>query len=198
MINKKQKILNLFDEKEQIGSLCGIDEAGRGALAGPLVIAGVILKRDIEGLNDSKKLTKRQREALYGEIVENSYYHISLFSSYKIDSVGLSKCLKEGLEDIVNSFKAKGVSFLFDGNSNFKVFGVSTMVKADLKVKEVSASSILAKVFRDRLMDFYEKEYPEYGFSQHKGYGTKKHIEAILEFGYSPIHRKSFKIKGIK
>ena len=176
--------------------LCGIDEAGRGPLAGDLVMAGVILLKNIEGLMDSKVLSEKKREALYPLIVENSLYHIVSFSAQQIDQEGLSICLGKGLESIQEHLKAK--IYLFDGNQTFGVLGISTMVKADGKIPEVSAASILAKVTHDRAIIKAAKCYPNYGFEKHKGYGTKAHIEAIKEFGFSPLHRKSFKIKGIE
>ena len=178
-----------------MAKLCGIDEAGRGPLAGDLVIAGVILKNEIEGLNDSKKLTEKRREALYKIIVKNSLYHIVSFSAQEIDKKGLSLCLNEGLESIKKALDAD--IYLFDGNQTFGVLGISTMVKADGKVPEVSAGSILAKVTHDRAIIEASRKYPLYGFEKHKGYGTKAHILAIKEHGYCPIHRRSFKVKAL-
>ena len=175
--------------------LCGIDEAGRGPLAGDLVIAGVILKNDIEGLMDSKVLSEKKREELYPKIIKNSLYHIISFSPKQIDELGLSTCLAKGLEEIMQNLDAK--VYLFDGNQTFGVLGVSTMVKADAKIAEVSAASILAKVTHDRAIVEAAKLYPLYGFEKHKGYGTKAHISAIKEHGYCDIHRRSFKIKSL-
>jgi len=174
--------------------LCGIDEAGRGPLAGDLVLAGVILLNEVEGLMDSKVLSEKKRETLYPQIIENSLYHIVSFSPQQIDEQGLSKCLGQGLEEIMDNLEAQ--TYLFDGNQTFGVLGVNTMVKADGKIPEVSAASILAKVTHDRAIIKASKRYPLYGFKRHKGYGTKAHREAIKEHGYTPIHRRSFKIKG--
>ncbi len=176
-------------------NLCGIDEAGRGPLAGDLVMAGVILKEEIAGLMDSKVLTEKKREALYPLIIENTLYHIVSFSPKQIDEDGLSSCLGKGLEEIMQKLKAE--VYLFDGNQTFGVLGVSTMVKADAKVPEVSAASILAKVTHDRAIVKASKLYPNYGFEKHKGYGTKAHVEAIQEHGYCDVHRRSFKIKSL-
>ena len=176
-------------------SLCGIDEAGRGPLAGDLVIAGVVLDKEIDGLMDSKKLTEKKREMLYEIIIKNSQYLIVSFSPKQIDKKGLSLCLNEGLEKIKNELTAD--IYLFDGNQTFGVLGVTTLVKADTKVAEVSASSILAKVTHDRAIIEASKKYPLYGFEKHKGYGTKAHILAIKEHGYCNIHRRSFKIKTL-
>ena len=190
-----KKIVSLFDDIDiDLKSLCGIDEAGRGPIAGALVMAGVVLIKNIDGLNDSKKLTEKKREKLYELIKNSSKYFIYEVNAAKIDEIGLSKAIKEGLEAIKNYF-GEDVNFLFDGNSSFGVDGISTLVKADAKVKAVSAASILAKVYRDRQMVEYSKIYPQYGFEKHKGYGTKAHINAIEEYGYCKIHRRSFKIK---
>ena len=176
--------------------LCGIDEAGRGPLAGPLVMAGVVLHKSITGLNDSKKLSEKKRNLLYDLIVENSMYRIVRFSAEQIDTLGLSACLKKGLEEIIHSLDAD--DFLFDGNSKFGVNGLRTLIKADTLIPEVSAASILAKVTRDREMIEVDSLYPGYGFSDHKGYGTAIHIQAIQKYGYCDIHRKSFKLKVLQ
>jgi len=175
--------------------LCGIDEAGRGPLAGELVIAGVVLLSPVDGLNDSKKLSERRREELYDKIVASSLYHIVSFDSTTIDSDGISLCLHNGICEIMDHIG--DAEYLFDGNSKFGVEGITTMVKADTKVAEVSAASILAKVTRDRMMMSYAKIYPDYGFDRHKGYGTKLHIERLQKYGRCPIHRESFKVKRV-
>ena len=176
--------------------LCGIDEAGRGPIAGSLVIAGVILKNSIDGLNDSKKLTQKKREELFEIIIKNAFYYIVDFSAKEVDEMGISKCLKIGLKEIINKMDTK--EFLFDGNSTFGVKGITTMIKADSKVPEVSAASILAKVTRDKQMIKFAKKYPQYHFEKHKGYGTALHIKCIKEYGYCNIHRKSFKVKALE
>jgi len=177
--------------------LCGIDEAGRGPIAGDLVMAGCILCEDIEGLNDSKKLTEKKRELLYEKIVTSSAsYHIVKFSSQDIDNNGISYCLREGLLEILHNLQAD--EYLFDGNTNFGVKNLQTMIKADGKIAEVSAASILAKVTHDRDILKLAKKYPEYQLEKHKGYGTKLHIEMIKKYGYSPIHRRSYKIKALQ
>jgi len=175
--------------------LCGIDEAGRGPMAGSLVMAGVVLKKPVEGLMDSKKLTEKKREALYPLVIENSQYHIVSFSAQEIDEFGISKCLHQGLLSIQKHLP--NVDYLFDGNSTFGVDNITTMVKADDKIAEVSAASILAKVTRDREIVAQAKLYPEYGFEKHKGYGTKAHMEALIKFDRCPIHRKTFRVKGL-
>ena len=174
-------------------NLCGIDEAGRGPLAGPLVVAGVKLDKQIEGLNDSKKLTKKQREKLFDEICANSKYEIVFHSNLQIDRLGLSKCIQNSLIQIMQ--KIESDRYLFDGNTNYKITNLSNLIKADTKIAQVSAASILAKISRDRFMDDVAPQFSDFDFASHKGYGTKKHIEEIEKFGYTEIHRKSFKLK---
>ena len=170
--------------------ICGIDEAGRGPLAGPMVFAGVVLTSPILGLNDSKKLSQKKREDLYPKIIQNSLHKIIFTSNEDIDIYGLSKCISKSLLELKKFFKDYDI--LFDGNSNYKVQGIRTMIKADAKIPEVSAASILAKVARDRYMIEQHELYPRYNFNRHKGYGTKLHRETILKFGTCPLHRKSF------
>ncbi|WP_201352002.1 ribonuclease HII [Hydrogenimonas urashimensis] len=177
-------------------SLCGIDEAGRGPLAGPLVMAGVILYEPIEGLTDSKKLTEKRREALYETIVKDAAWHIVSFDAAAIDKKGISACLIAGLKEIMRTLLA--AEYLFDGNTTFGIAGLRCQVKADLTVPQVSAASILAKVTRDRTMVELAKAYPAYGFERHKGYGTQSHIEAIRKNGYTPVHRRSYRIKALE
>ncbi len=178
-------------------SLCGIDEAGRGPLAGPLCVAGVIINEAIIGLNDSKKLSENKREILFDTIKKNCFYHIVFKSAKQIDSLGLSFCLKTSIEEIMNTLKNKTNHFLIDGNTSFGVKNLEFKIKADASVLEVSAASILAKVSRDRYMYLISKQYSKYTFSKHKGYGTKKHIEEIKKFGFCKEHRLSYKIKAL-
>ncbi len=176
--------------------LCGIDEAGRGPLAGDLVIAGCILHSKVEGLNDSKKLTEKKREILYERIIKASEFYIVKFSPKSIDNDGISDCIQRGLKEIMKNLKS--THYLFDGNSSFGVEGLETMVKADAKIAEVSAASILAKVTHDRDILKEAKRYPEYQFEKHKGYGTALHIEMIKKYGYCDIHRRSYKLKALE
>ncbi len=178
-----------------LGELCGIDEAGRGPIAGDLVIAGCILNSNIDGLNDSKKLSAKKRELLYDLIIKDSLYHVVKFSPKLIDDNGISWCLKQGLESIMKNLKCK--EYLFDGNTTFGVKGLQTMIKADGKVAEVSAASILAKVTHDRDIIEEAKKYPDYQFEKHKGYGTALHVEMIKKYGYCEIHRRSYKLKAL-
>jgi ribonuclease HII len=146
-------------------------------------------------LMDSKNLSEKKREALYPLVVENSEYHIVTFSAKEVDELGISKCLHEGLLSIQKHLP--NVDYLFDGNSTFGVDNIITMVKADTKIAEVSAASILAKVTHDREIVKMAKLYPEYGFEKHKGYGTKAHMEALVKYDRCPIHRKTFRVKGL-
>lgn len=175
--------------------LCGIDEAGRGPVAGDLVMAGVVLHVKIDGLNDSKKLTPKKRELLYEIIIKNSTFHIVRFLAQDIDTLGISKCLQSGLLDILKNIKAS--KYLFDGNCSYNVDNLQTLIKADETIPEVSAASILAKVTHDREIIKLDKKYPQYGFASHKGYATALHVKMIKKYGYCDIHRKSFKIKSL-
>jgi ribonuclease HII len=177
-------------------NLCGIDEAGRGPFAGPLVVAGVILHKDIDLLDDSKKLTEKKREYLFDIILENSTNHIVFKSNQYIDKYGLSKALKSSITEIMDNIKAE--QYLMDGNTTFGIENLNVLVKADSKIKEVSAASILAKVSRDRYMKNISKQYPQYGFEKHKGYGTKLHTDAIIKYGFCDLHRLTFKIKKLE
>lgn len=176
-----------------MGKICGIDEAGRGALAGPLVMAACVLDAQISGLDDSKKLTPLKRERVFNELCKSSKFLIVYFSNTQIDTLGLSWCLNSGL----NAFKRyfNGYELIFDGNINYGT-DIKTIIKADAKIKEVSAASILAKVSRDRLMSLFDSHYPQYGFKKHKGYGTKEHLKAIEIYGLCDLSRASFKIKN--
>ena len=176
--------------------LCGIDEAGRGTIAGDLVIAGCILTGEVAGLNDSKKLSEKKRESLFELIIVNSLYHVVKFSASEIDTEGISKCLASGLREIMQNLDAK--EYLFDGNTTFGVDGLTTLVKADATVPEVSAASIIAKVTHDRDMLIKAKKYPKYHFQKHKGYGTKLHIEMIKKYGYCELHRRTYKIQALE
>ncbi len=176
--------------------LCGIDEAGRGCLAGPLVVAGVILKKPIKGLNDSKILSEKQREILYPQIVENSYYKIVFTDNQTIDNIGLSLAIKNSILEILKELNPSKT--IMDGNTTFGIQNIEAIIKADATIAEVSAASILAKVNRDRYMIEQDAIYPEYEFKKHKGYGTALHISKIKEHGLSLLHRKSFKIKSLR
>lgn len=177
--------------------LCGIDEAGRGPIAGPLVVAGVILKDEIKELNDSKVLSEKKREKLFDEIKEKSYFHIVFTSAKVIDEIGLSACLKNSIKEIMENLKDNCDEFLMDGNTSFGISNLTWKIKADATVPQVSAASILAKVSRDRYMNKIAVNYKEYNFDKHKGYGTKAHIEAIKKNGRSDEHRVTFRLKAL-
>jgi len=174
---------------------CGIDEAGRGPIAGPLVVAGVIILEEIEGLDDSKKLTEKKREKLYEEIIKKSKYHIVFKDNQTIDERGISYCLKSSIEEIIKELGEN--SYLMDGNTSFGIKDLEHKIKADATIKEVSAASILAKVSRDRYMCEIASKFPNYDFEKHKGYGTKAHVEKIKKFGRCSQHRYSFKLKAL-
>jgi ribonuclease HII len=177
--------------------LCGIDEAGRGPIAGPLVVAGAILLEEINGLNDSKVLSEKKREKLFEEIIKKSKYHIVFTDAKTIDEKGLSFCLKSSITEIMETLKNYCDEFLMDGNTTFGISGLNCKIKADATVAQVSAASILAKVSRDRYMLDISKNFPNYNFDKHKGYGTKAHVDAIKKFGRSSEHRYSFRLKAL-
>jgi len=188
--------------------ICGIDEAGRGPIAGPLVVAGCIFKNEklkmksekwenyLEDINDSKKLSEKKREELFEVIKQTCEYHIVFVDNKTIDKKGLSYAINYALKEIKNTLKAE--KYLFDGNSNFGVEGIETIIKGDSKIKQISAASILAKVSRDKFMIEIADNYPMYNFKKHKGYITKEHIEEIKKHGFSDIHRKSYKLKALE
>ncbi len=195
--------MNQFvDDFELIGDgkvysyICGVDEAGRGPLCGPVAAAAVIMPRDsfIDGVNDSKKLTEKKREALYEEIVKQAIaYHVCLIDNEEIDRINILNATLKAMEGAINGLTTKADFALIDGNQNRGITTPSkTIVKGDSKSYSIACASILAKVTRDRLLEKYDALYPEYGFSKHKGYGTKAHYEAILKYGITPIHRRTF------
>lgn len=177
--------------------LCGIDEAGRGPIAGPLVVAGVVLIETIIGLNDSKVLSEKKREKLFDEIIEKSKYHIVFTDAKTIDEKGLSTCLRNSIIEIMENLKKYCDEFLMDGNTTFKINDLKCKIKADATVSQVSAASILAKVSRDKYMCDISEKYSKYNFEKHKGYGTKAHVDAIKQYGRSDEHRVSFKLKAL-
>lgn len=176
--------------------ICGIDEAGRGALAGELVVAGCVLKDDCLdlGLMDSKKLSEAKREKIFDKLVQRCEYLVVYFRNTIIDEIGLSECLKRALIVIKSHFK--DYDFIYDGNCNYGVSEINTLIKADAKIPQVSAASIIAKVSRDRQMRHFDAFYPDFGYAKHKGYGTKDHLFALEKFGPNALTRKSFKIKS--
>lgn len=177
--------------------ICGIDEAGRGPLAGPVCAAAVILPigTEIEGLNDSKKLTEKKREMLFPIITKKAIaYGIGFASEQEIDEINILNATFLAMRRAVEALGISPDLLLIDGNQKPKI-GVGeevTVIKGDAKSVSVAAASVLAKVSRDRYMLEIAQEYPQYAFEKHKGYGTKLHYEKIAEYGVSPIHRKTF------
>jgi ribonuclease HII len=182
--------------KDGFQYIAGVDEAGRGPLAGPVYAAAVILPEDIfiEGINDSKKLSEKKREALFDEICQKAIaYSICSVDEKRIDKINILNATFEAMNEAVNSLQTTPDYVLIDGN---RIKGMEipheTIVKGDAKSISIAAASILAKVSRDRFISAMAEKYPEYGFEKHKGYGTAAHNEAILKYGPCPIHRRTF------
>ena len=181
---------------DTITCICGVDEAGRGPLAGPVCAAAVILPRDLEipGLTDSKKLTDKKRRELFPIIKEQAIaYGIGFASEQEIDEINILQATFLAMQRAIDQLEGKADLALIDGNRQ-KDFGLPavTVVKGDSLSASIAAASVLAKVTRDDLMLEMAETYPEYGFEVHKGYGTKAHYEALRKYGASPIHRQSF------
>ena len=183
---------HLEDGKKYIA---GVDEVGRGPLAGPVVCASVIMPLDdiIEGVDDSKKISEKKRQALY-EIIKSKAiaYSICEVSQTEIDQINILNAVKKCMTDAVNGLNVKPDITLVDGVDTNLPINAEYIVKGDSKSYTIGCASILAKVYRDNLMTEYAKEYPDYGFEKHKGYGTKVHIEKIKEIGPCKLHRKTF------
>lgn len=172
--------------------ILGVDEAGRGPMAGPLVVGGVIFPEDFydDRINDSKKLTEKKREALYDLIIENALaYQIEVLSVEEVDTLNVYEASRTGMKRIVESLEP---DFTLSDAMPLGDIPHLSIIKGDAKSLSIGAASILAKVTRDRIMKEYGKQYPEYGFEKHKGYVTKVHKEALEKYGVTPIHRKSF------
>lgn len=179
-----------------MGVILGIDEAGRGAWAGPLVIGAVILNDFIDGLTDSKLLTKRQREKFAKIVSETSIdYGIGWVESSEVDSLGLTKATKLGIQRAIKDIDYKNTEIIIDGNINYlkNYKNSKCVIKADLTVPAVSAAGVLAKVARDEYMHSLAIKFPQFGFDSHVGYGTKMHIKNIASYGLCSEHRLSFK-----
>ena len=176
--------------------ICGVDEAGRGPLAGPVYAAAVILPRNLEidGLNDSKKLSEKKREALYDEICQKALsYGIARAELEEIEELNILQATFLAMNRAISQLDIMPELALIDGNRNTGIEIASRcVIKGDSKCADIAAASILAKVSRDRYMLEMAEKYPQYYFEKHKGYGTKLHYEAIREHGPSPIHRMSF------
>lgn len=186
----------MLSPEQELGLCCGIDEAGRGPLAGPVCAAAVILPAGWEpvGLDDSKKLTERQREQLYGEIISHAAaWSVAYADEGEIDRVNILQATFLAMRRALEGLSLQPSFALVDGNRD-PVLGIPARceVKGDGRYACIAAASVLAKVSRDRLMAEYEKQYPGYGFGQHKGYPTRQHYEAIARLGICPIHRRSF------
>lgn len=176
--------------------ICGVDEAGRGPLAGPVYAAAVVLEKGktIEGVNDSKKLSEKKRELLFDKIInECKDYSIGTASEKEIDELNILQATFLAMKRAVDGLSVKPDCALVDGNQIPNLdCDVTTVVKGDAKSESIAAASILAKVSRDRYMLEMAEKYPQYGFEKHKGYGTKLHYEMIEKYGICDIHRKSF------
>ena len=182
--------------EQGVTTVCGVDEAGRGPLAGPVCAAAVILPPHLEipGLDDSKKLTDKRRRELFPIIKEQAIaYGIGLASHEEIDEINILQATFLAMERALAQLTVRPDMALIDGNRE-KDFGlpVQTVVKGDSRSANIAAASILAKVTRDEIMEAMAENYPQYGFEIHKGYGTKAHYEALRTYGHSPIHRMSF------
>lgn len=196
---EKYEVMSQFEKEcieEGTPIACGIDEAGRGPLAGPVVAAACILdpEKPIYGLDDSKKLSPKKRDQLYDEIIEKAKcFCVIRVEPKEIDEVNILNATKNAMRACVKGLAINPDVLLIDA---VKLEGtgipVKPIIKGDAKSNSIAAASILAKVSRDRIMEEYDKEYPGYGFAQHKGYGTAAHYAAIHELGISPIHRMSF------
>lgn len=203
MKEKEQERLKKLKEIEkewyQKGAkrICGIDEAGRGPLAGPVVVAAVIMPENsmIEGVNDSKKVTEKKREKLYDEITSNAIaWGVGIIDQNEIDEINILNATKKGLKKALIELIEKPDIILVDALTGIDTLGIpyQSIIKGDAKSYSIAAASIVAKVTRDRIMRQWDEIYPEYGFEKHKGYGTKAHIEAIKDYGICPLHRKTF------
>ena len=190
---------NLEYERKHLNNglqfIAGVDEVGRGPLAGPVVCCAVIMPLDdlIDGVTDSKKLTEKKRETLFDVIKDKAIaYSIKEISEQEIDEINILNAVKKCMTDAVNGLAVKPDITLVDGVDTHLPINAEYVVKGDMKSYTIGCASILAKVYRDRLMVEYAKDYPEYGFEKHKGYGTKVHIDTIKEKGPCKLHRKTF------
>ena len=188
--------------KKGYNYVCGVDEAGRGPLCGPVVAAAVILPKyaHIEGVNDSKKLSEKKREKLFDDIMENAVaVGIGMSDVDVIEKINILGATKEAMKEAISNLNIKPDYVLIDGNQDINIdIDRQTVVSGDARSESIAAASIIAKVTRDRMLKQYDEMYPKYGFAKHKGYGTKAHIEAIKEYGLTPIHRPSFCTKFVK
>ena len=200
---KEKEILRLTEMKKieeefyksGIQLIGGIDEAGRGPLAGPVVVACAVMPKDsmIEGVNDSKKVSEKKREKLYDEITSSAIaWGVGIIDQVEIDDINILNATKKGLTESLKELEIKPDLILVDELTGIDTLGIPyrSIIKGDAKSYSIAAASIIAKVTRDRIMRQWDELYPQYGFEKHKGYGTKMHIEAIKEYGICPLHRK--------
>ena len=203
MKEKEEKRLNQLKEYEKnlyeegVKLIAGIEEAGRGPLAGPVVVGVVILRETsfIEGINDSKKISEAKREKLYEEITNEAVaWSVGIVDETRIDEINILNATKEALTKAISNLKIKPEIILVDALDKIDTLSIPyiSIIKGDAKIYSIAAASIIAKVTRDRIIRSYDKIYPEYEFIKNKGYGTAKHIEAIKQYGLCPIHRRSF------
>lgn len=191
----KQEEMKLYENN--IEYICGIDEAGRGPLAGPVVIGAVILPKDsfIEGVNDSKKISEKKRERIYEQILDEAIaYSVGIVDQKTIDEINILNATKLGVKIALEGLKQRPDVIMVDALNNMDTLGIPyiSVIKGDAKNYSIAAASIIAKVTRDRIMKEWDEIYPIYGFSKHKGYGTAEHIRIIKENGPCILHRKSF------
>lgn len=197
---ERLKILKEYENKLHENGLkyiAGIDEAGRGPLAGPVVVGVAIMKPEsfIEGINDSKKISESKREKLYEQITEEALaWSVGIVTEKEIDDLNILNATKKALERALESLEIRPDRILVDALEHIDTKGIpyTSVIKGDAKIYSISAASIIAKVTRDRIMREYDEVYPEYGFAKHKGYGTAAHIEAIKTHGPCPLHRRTF------
>ena len=199
---EEERLKELKKDEEKLHSngvklITGIDEAGRGPLAGPVVVGIAIMPENsmIEGVNDSKKVSEKKREKLYDLITQEAIaWNVGIADQNEIDEINILNATKLALTRAIDGLKIKPDLILVDALTNINTLGIpyKSIIKGDAKEYSIAAASILAKVTRDRMMREYDEIYPQYGFSGHKGYGTAKHIAAIKEYGPCILHRKSF------
>lgn len=199
---EEERLKELKKDEEKLHSngvklIAGIDEAGRGPLAGPVAVGIAIMPENsmIEGVNDSKKVSEKKREKLYDLITQEAIaWNVGIADQNEIDEINILNATKLALTRAIEGLKIKPDLILVDALTNINTLGIpyKSIIKGDAKEYSIAAASILAKVTRDRMMREYDEIYPQYGFSGHKGYGTAKHIAAIKEYGPCILHRKSF------
>tara|TARA_B110000503_G_C7169555_1_gene423647 strand:- start:4458 stop:5045 length:588 start_codon:yes stop_codon:yes gene_type:complete len=179
--------------------IAGVDEAGRGPLAGPVVAAAVIIDQQniITGIRDSKKISKKNREELYNIITANYCWSVGIISSEEVDQINILEATKKACKLAVSSMQVRAEIVIVDGNMKFDDMRFYSIIKGDDKSMSIAAASIVAKVTRDRIMEELSSDFPIYKWHKNSGYGTKDHIDAIVQNGRTIHHRKTFKVKGV-